>query len=140
MAGASPDGRKAHEHFSKNVAPSIGAETEGITGTLRSYAKIRPENFPCGSVLDVMIHPSTVAGEKGLAAFRTLVEFWMRNGGTALNVNIISPETLREAQAHPEKYENLQVRVAGWNVRWNDIPKKEQDEYIARIETVGATR
>ena len=47
------------------------------------------------------------------------------------------PETLRDAQKHPEKYENLQVRVAGWNVRWNDIPRKEQDEYIRRIETVG---
>ena len=44
---------------------------------------------------------------------------------------------LRDAQAHPEKYENLQVRVAGWNIRWNDIPRKEQDEYIARIECVG---
>ena len=119
------------------MAPSVGAETEGVTGTLRSYAKIRPENFPCGSVLDVMIHPSSVSGEKGLAAFRTLVEVWMKNGGTALNVNIVSPETLRDAQAHPEKYENLQVRVAGWNVRWIDIPRKEQDEYIARIEAVG---
>ncbi len=47
-------------------------------------------------------------------------------------------ETLRDAQRHPEKYENLQVRVAGWNVRWNDIPLREQDDYIARIETVGA--
>ena len=139
-AGASPDGRKAREHLSKNMAPSVGAEIHGITGTLKSYAKVRPENFPCGSVLDVMIHPSTVSGDKGLAAFRTLVEFWMANGGTALNVNIVSPETLRDAQAHPEKYENLQVRVAGWNIRWNDIPRNEQDEYIARIETVGAAR
>ena len=135
--GASPDGRFAHEHLSKNLAPSVGAETAGITGTLKSYAKIRPENFPCGSVLDVMIHPSAVAGDRGLAAFRALVEVWRRNGGTALNVNIVSPETLRDAQKHPERYENLQVRVAGWNVRWNDIPRKEQDEYIARIETVG---
>ena len=137
-SGASPDGRMSGDHLSKNVAPSVGAETEGVTGTLRSYAKIRPENFPCGSVLDVMIHPSSVSGEKGLAAFRTLVEVWMKNGGTALNVNSVSPETLRDAQAHPEKYENLQVRVAGWNVRWIDIPRKEQDEYIARIEAVGA--
>ena len=50
----------------------------------------------------------------------------------------VSPETLRDAQKHPEKYENLQVRVAGWNIRWNDIPRKEQDEYIARIEAVGS--
>ena len=59
------------------------------------------------------------------------------DGGVAMNINVVSPETLRDAQKHPEKYENLQVRVAGWNIRWNDIPRKEQDEYIARIETVG---
>ena len=133
---ASPDGRRKGDHLSKNVAPSVGAETEGVTGTLRSYAKIRPENFPCGSVLDIMISPATVSGKKGLAAFRALVQYWMDNGGTALNVNIVSAEELRDAQAHPEKYENLQVRVAGWNVRWNDIPKREQDDFIWRAEEI----
>ena len=137
ITGATPDGRHKGDHFSKNMAPSVGAETEGITGSIRSYGAIAPENFPCGSIYDVMIHPSTVAGEKGLRAFRLLVERFYAGGGVALNINIVSPETLRDAQAHPEKYENLQVRVAGWNIRWNDIPRKEQDEYIARIETVG---
>ena len=119
------------------MAPSVGAETEGITGSIRSYGAIAPENFPCGSIYDVMIHPSTVKGEKGLKVFRMLVERFFAGGGVAMNINIVSPETLRDAQKHPEKYENLQVRVAGWNIRWNDIPRKEQDEYIARIETVG---
>ena len=137
LVGATPDGRRAGDHLSKNMAPSVGAETEGITGSIRSYGAIAPENFPCGSIYDVMIHPSTVAGDKGLRAFRTLVEQFYAGGGVALNINIVSPETLRDAQKHPEKYENLQVRVAGWNIRWNDIPRKEQDEYIARIETVG---
>ena len=137
LTGATPDGRRRGEHFSKNMAPSVGAETEGITGSIRSYGAITPENFPCGSIFDVMIHPSTVAGEKGLRVFRMLVERFFAGGGVAMNINIVSPETLRDAQKHPEKYENLQVRVAGWNIRWNDIPRKEQDEYIARIETVG---
>ena len=139
ITGATPDGRKKGEHLSKNMAPSVGAETEGITGSIKSYGAIAPENFPCGSIFDVMIHPSTVKGEKGLKVFRMLVERFFAGGGVAMNVNIVSPETLRDAQAHPEKYENLQVRVAGWNIRWNDIPRKEQDEYIARIETVGGS-
>ena len=138
LTGATPDGRKAGEPLSKNMAPSVGAETDGITGAIRSYAAIAPENFPCGSIFDVMIHPSAVSGETGLRAFRVLVERFFAVGGVAMNVNIVSPETLRDAQRHPEKYENLQVRVAGWNVRWNDIPLREQDDYIARIETVGA--
>ena len=137
LTGATPDGRLRGEPLSKNMAPSVGAEIEGITGSINSYAAIAPENFPCGSIYDVMIHPSSVAGDKGLRVFRTLVERFFAVGGVAMNINIVSPETLRDAQKHPEKYENLQVRVAGWNVRWNDIPRKEQDEYIARIETVG---
>ena len=137
MTGATPDGRKKGDHLSKNMAPSVGAETEGITGSIKSYGAIAPENFPCGSIYDVMIHPATVAGEKGLRVFRTLVERFYAGGGVAMNITIVSPETLRDAQKHPEKYENLQVRVAGWNVRWNDIPRKEQDEFIARIEVVG---
>ena len=138
MTPATPDGRRAGEPLSKNMAPSVGAETEGITGSIQSYAAIAPENFPCGSIYDVMIHPSAVAGEKGLRVFRMLVERFFSVGGVAMNVNIVSPETLRDAQRHPEKYENLQVRVAGWNIRWNDIPRREQDDYIARIECVGA--
>ena len=136
-SGATPDGRHAGDFFSKNMAPNVGAETEGITGSIRSYGAIAPENFPCGSIYDVMIHPSTVSGEKGLKVFRMLVERFFAGGGVAMNINVVSPETLRDAQKHPEKYENLQVRVAGWNIRWNDIPRKEQDEYIARIECVG---
>ncbi len=138
LTGATPDGRHKGEHLSKNMAPSVGAETEGITGSIRSFGALAPENFPCGSIYDVMIHPSTVAGEKGLRAFRILVKRFFAGGGVAMNINIVSPETLRDAQKHPEKYENLQVRVAGWNIRWNDIPRKEQDEYIARIEIVGS--
>ncbi len=140
---ATPNGRKKGDHLSKNLAPCVGAETEGITGSIRSFAAIDPKNFPCGEVYDIMIHPSAVEGrfdgttpDKGLLAFRALVEQFYAQGGVSLNVNVVSAETLRDAQQNPAKYENLQVRVAGWNVRWNDIPKKEQDEFIARIETV----
>ena len=49
---------------------------------------------------------------------------------------MFSAEELRDAQAHPERYENLQVRVCGWNVRWNDIDRKQQDAYILRAENV----
>jgi len=53
-----------------------------------------------------------------------------------MQFNVFSPEELREAQAHPDKYANLQVRVCGWSVRWNDLPKVEQDKYILRAERI----
>ena len=89
--------------------------------------------------LDVTLAPAGDIrfGDDKDCVFRTLVERFYAGGGVAMNITVVSPETLRDAQKHPEKYENLQVRVAGWNVRWNDIPRKEQDEFIARIECVG---
>ena len=51
-------------------------------------------------------------------------------------VNVFSAEELRDAQLHPERYENLQVRVCGWSVRWNDLSRKQQDAYIRRAENV----
>ena len=135
--GATPDGRKAGEELSKNMAPAIGGDAEGITAVLKSWrTSVDPAFFPCGLVFDVMLHASSVSGEKGLGVLRAICEEYFANGGCGLNLNIQSVEELKDAQLHPEKYENLQVRVAGWNIRWNDIPKKEQDGFIRRLEAM----
>lgn len=135
--GATPDGRKAGDELSKNMAPAIGGDAEGVTAVLKSWrTSVDPAFFPCGLVLDAMLHSSSVAGEKGLVAFRAICEEFFASGGCGLNLNIQSVEELKDAQLHPEKYENLQVRVAGWNIRWNDIPKKEQDGFIRRLEAM----
>ena len=137
VTGATPDGRCRGEELSKNMAPAIGGDAEGVTAVLNSWAaSIDPAFFPCGLVFDVMLHASSVSGEKGLKAFRTLCENYFDHGGCGLNLNVQSVEELKDAQLHPEKYENLQVRVAGWNVRWNEIPKKEQDGFIRRLEAM----
>ena len=67
---------------------------------------------------------------------KALVRQYHRNGGSVIQFTVFSAEELRDAQLHPEKYENLQVRVCGWNVRWNDLCKAEQDAYIRRAENV----
>ena len=135
--GATPDGRKVGEELSKNMAPAIGGDAEGITAVLKSWrTSVDPAFFPCGLVFDVMLHASSVSGEKGLVALRAICEEYFAAGGCGLNLNIQSVEELKDAQRHPEKYENLQVRVAGWNIRWNDIPKSEQDGFIRRLEAM----
>ena len=135
--GATPDGRKAGEELSKNMAPAIGGDAEGITAVLKSWrTSVDPAFFPCGLVFDMMLHASSVSGEKGLVVLRAICEEYFANGGCGLNLNIQSVEELRDAQLHPERYENLQVRIAGWNIRWNDIPKAEQDGFIRRLEAM----
>ena len=135
--GATPDGRKKGDEMSKNLSATMGADTEGVTALLATLASLDATDFPGDFPLDVMLLPYTVAGEKGLKAMRTVVETYFANGGCAIHFNIVDPEMLRDAQKHPEKYENLQIRVCGWNVRWNDIPPKEQAAYIRRAEEIG---
>ena len=134
--GATPDGRKAGDEMSKNISPTMGADTEGATALVATLASSDVTKLPSDYPLDMMLHPSVCHGDKGLKAMRALVEVFHKNGGSVIQFTVFSAEELRDAQAHPEKYENLQVRVCGWNVRWNDLCKAEQDAYIRRAENV----
>ncbi len=134
--GATPDGRRKGEEISKNLSPTMGVDTEGATALVATLASSDVTKLPGDYPLDVMLHPSVCYGEKGLGVMRALVEMFHRNGGSVIQFTVFSAEELRDAQAHPEKYENLQVRVCGWNVRWNDMSKVEQDAYIRRAENV----
>ena len=136
--GATPDGRKAGEEMSKNLSPTMGADTEGATALVLTLASSSVETLPGDYPLDMMLHPSVCQGDKGLEVMKTLVRLFHKNGGSVIQFTVFSPEELRDAQAHPEKYENLQVRVCGWNVRWNDLARAEQDAYIRRAENVAA--
>ena len=134
--GATPDGRLAGEEISKNVSPTMGADTEGATALVATLASSDVTKLPADYPLDMMLHPSACHGEKGLKAMRALVEVFHKNGGSVIQFTVFSAEELRDAQEHPERYENLQVRVCGWNVRWNDMCKAEQDAYIRRAENI----
>ena len=136
LTGATPDGRKKGEEFSKNLSPTMGADTEGVTALVQTLGTLDSIDFPGDFPLDVMLLPYTVAGEKGLDMMKALLDSYYANNGLMMQFNVFDPEELRDAQKHPEKYENLQVRVCGWNVRWNDLPKVEQDAYIRRAEAI----
>ena len=136
LTGATPDGRKKGEEFSKNLSATMGADTEGVTALIQTLGTLDSVDFPGDFPLDVMLLPYTVRGEKGLDMMKALLDAYYANNGLMMQFNVFDPEELRDAQRHPEKYENLQVRVCGWNVRWNDLPKVEQDKYIRRAEEI----
>ncbi len=133
---ATPDGRKAGEETSKNASPTPGADKEGVTALIHSATAIDNELSSTGFCLDVMLHPTAVQGEEGLDVLYSVLRTYMDKGGQSVHFNIFDASVLRDAQAHPEKYENLQVRVCGWNVLWNNLPKTEQDAYILRAENI----
>ncbi len=134
---ATPDGRRRGEETSKNASPSVGADRRGATALIRSCTDaVQPENTGCGFNLDVMLHPSALTGDDGLAAMDALVAVYMKRMGVNIQFNVVSADTLRLARKDPEKYKNLQIRVCGWNVLWNDIPREQQEAYIRRAEAV----
>lgn len=134
--GATPDGRLGGEEMSKNISPTMGMDVNGVTALIKSVTRIDSAWFPGDFPLDVMMHPATVRGSEGLAAMRELLNVYFRKNGISIHFNIMDANVLLDAQKHPGQYEGLQVRVCGWNVRFNDIAKKEQDEYIKRAMNI----
>ena len=134
--GATPDGRYAGDEISKNGSPSVGMDREGVTALIKSALKARPYTYCESFCVDVMLHPTAVSGDEGLEIMKSLLFMYMKNGGQTMQFNVFNTETLRDAQKHPEKYQNLQVRVCGWNVLWNNLSEKEQNAYITRAENI----
>lgn len=133
---ATPDGRFAFVETSKNASPTPGMDKKGVTALIRSVTAFPHSIFTETCVLDVMLHPSAVAGEEGLVAMKALLDVYMARGGMCIQFNVFDADTLRDAQRHPTRYQHLQVRVAGWNVLWNNLSRKEQDAYILRAENI----
>ena len=122
---ATPDGRFTGEVLSKNLCATVGQDKHGITTLISSATKFDHANFPNGTVLDIILHPSAVSGEDGLDAFYAVLKTYLHKGGMALHGNVFNPEDLKKAQQDPEKYKNLQVRVCGWNAYFVNLSKTE---------------
>ena len=133
---ATPDGRHAGDFISKNLSPTNGMDKKGITAVIDSVCSMDFTEYANGSVLDVMLHPSAVAGDDGIDAFYGLLKAFFDKGGIALHGNVFDAETLKAAVENPEKYKNLQVRVCGWNAYFVNLSKEEQADFIAKAENL----
>lgn len=133
---ASPNGRLLGEELSKNISASMGQNREGATAAVLSATKLDATLFTSDASLDLGLLPSAVSGDDGLEAMYGLLLTFVRRGGHAMHINVFDADTLRDAVAHPEKYQDLQIRVCGWNVLWNNITKEEQDGFIRQAEAL----
>ena len=133
---ATPDGRRAGDETSKNASPTTGMDRNGVTALIRSATALDMSLSDSGACLDCMLHPSTVQGESGIDILYRVLMTYIDLGGASIHFNIFNSEMLRDAQENPEKYQNLQVRVCGWNVLWNNMSRSEQDAYIKRAEEI----
>ena len=130
---ASANGRRAGKPVSEGISPEKGADTNGPTAVLRSCAKMDHLSTG-GTLLNQKFTPSVVAGETGLRQMANLIRAYFNMDGHHIQFNVIDRQTLLDAQAHPEEYKDLIVRVAGYSDHFRNLSRALQDEIIARTE------
>ena len=134
--GATADGRKSGESLSNSSGASQGKDTYGPTALINSVTNFPMEEAGNGMVLDVKFTPSLLEEETGKRALRSLIGTYFHKGGMEMQISVVSGETLRAAQEHPENYADLIVRVSGFSAYFCSLRKATQDEIIKRTEHV----
>jgi formate C-acetyltransferase len=138
---ATPDGRTRGQFLSNAICPVNGADTNGPTGNANSVGKAlggRSEFgevknlLPNGASHTITLSPSLMRDTERREKLKAFLRGYIQNGGTALQINILDAETLKDAQLHPENYRNLLVRITGYNAYFTSIGRELQNEIIAR--------
>lgn len=133
VIGATPNGRKARIPLSEGISPEKGGDVNGPTAVIKSVAKMDHLKTG-GTLLNQKFTPSVVEGEVGLNNMASLVRAYFTMDGHHIQFNVISKETLLEAQKHPDEYKDLIVRVAGYSDYFNNLDRVLQNEIIERTE------
>lgn len=134
QTGATPDGRLAHTPVADGVSPSAGKDVYGPTAAANSVSKLDHGIASNGTLFNQKFHPTALSGEKGLENFVALIRSYFDQKGSHMQFNVVDRETLLDAQAHPEKYAHLVVRVAGYSALFTTLSKSLQDDIIRRTE------
>lgn len=131
---ALPDGRKDYTPLSNGNSPCNGADVSGPTAIAISCGGLNHDLMSGGSILNVKITPTSVAGDDGMQRFVEYVKGAMAAGVWHVQFNIVDQEVLRDAQIHPENHRDLIVRVAGYSAFFTGLSRRLQDDLIGRTE------
>ena len=132
--GATPDGRLAYTPLADGIGPASGRDVKGPTATANSVAKLEQGVASNGTLLNQKFHPSALAGMSGLSKFVALIRSYFDQKGMHVQFNVVTKETLIDAQNNPEKYKTLVVRVAGYSALFTTLSRSLQDDIINRTE------
>ena len=134
QTGATPDGRLAGVPVADGVSPSAGKDINGPTAAANSVSKLDHGIASNGTLYNQKFHPSALSGEKGLDNFVNMIRSYFDRKGSHVQFNVVSRDTLLDAQKHPENYKHLVVRVAGYSALFTTLSKSLQDDIIRRTE------
>jgi formate C-acetyltransferase len=147
IMAASADGRPRGQFLSNAICPSNGADIHGPTANANSVGKALGgksadsmgdwgEYFNClpnGASHTITFNPSILKDPEHRVKFKAFLKGYAENGGSCLQVNMLDPDMLRDAQKHPQNYRHLLVRITGYNAYFTSVGKELQDEVIHRI-------
>ncbi len=147
VMAASADGRQQGQFLSNAICPSNGADIKGPTSNSNSVGKVLGGKahgkegdwddylncLPNGASHTITFNPSILKDPEHTEKFKAFLRGYTENGGTALQINILDPEVLRDAQKHPQDYRHLLVRITGYNAYFTTVGKELQNEVINRV-------
>lgn len=132
---ATPDGRNAHDPLAEGCSPAHNCDKQGPTAIFKSITKLRTEKITGGVLLNQKVTPAMLARDENKQKLEMMVQtFFNRLHGYHVQFNVVSRETLLDAQVHPEDHKDLIVRVAGYSAFFNALSKATQDDIIDRTE------
>ncbi len=134
QTGATADGRLAFTPIADGVSPTAGKDVSGPTASCNSVSHLDHGIASNGTLFNMKFHPSALEGTAGLESFVALIRGYFDQKGSHVQFNVVSRETLLDAQKHPEKYKSLVVRVAGYSALFTTLSKSLQDDIINRTE------
>jgi len=134
QTGATPDGRLAHMPVADGVSPTAGKDVSGPTAAANSVSRLDHYIASNGTLFNQKFHPSALSGREGLEKFVGLIQSYFDQKGSHMQFNVVSRDTLLDAQKHPELYKHLVVRVAGYSALFTTLSKSLQDDIIRRTE------
>ena len=129
----SPDGRRRGDLISHGVGPATTVAS-CPTSAMAAAAHVAHDLAACGNPLAISLQPGDVAGEGGPRLIEELVRGYFAQGGSHVHFNVVRPEELRAALAHPERYRHLTVRVSGYSARFVAVDPQWQEAIIVRAE------
>jgi len=134
LCGATPDGRKAGTPLSDACSPAQGTDVNGPTASIKSVANLEHVNLVQGTIFNMKMHPGPLETQAGMVKWANLIRTYFDLGGWEIQFNVVSAETLREAQEHPKNHRDLVVRVVGYSAFFVELEKAVQDDIIKRTE------
>ncbi|MBN1363318.1 MAG: hypothetical protein JW976_00800 [Syntrophaceae bacterium] len=147
IMAASADGRQKGQFLSNAICPSNGADIKGPTSNANSVGKVLGGKalkgqgdwddylnmLPNGASHTITFNPSILKSPEHKNKFKAFLRGYAQNGGTALQINMLDPDMLRDAQAHPQNYRHLLVRITGYNAYFTSVGRELQNEVIERV-------